>query len=247
MKLLPQIASFVLGAGVTGGVFLLRSPPSRLDLGIELGRKLGLAGAEKRYAEYKAGREVLQVDLGKAEKRTEVAEKSLRVLRKKITSEARRLKKIELYANATQRQASQKQPALRETLDSSFESLEAATESSDQVTKEAVVAVKVASRELYNNCVIQLRAANQEGGSLHLQLALKVREVGAISTSRNAWKDLAEKEEQLRKNAEAYIKDRKGQRILLWALGERVGGPNLLVALLVLEAPLVSLRATVSS
>ena len=51
MKYLPQIASFVLGSGLTAGALFLKNPPSKLELAIEVGRKLGLAAAEDRYAD----------------------------------------------------------------------------------------------------------------------------------------------------------------------------------------------------
>ena len=62
MKYLSHIGSFLLGGAITAGwSFLawlgstLLFPPTTLDLGIEIGRKLGLAAAESRYAEYEEG------------------------------------------------------------------------------------------------------------------------------------------------------------------------------------------------
>ena len=209
MKYISHVAVLLLGGAVTAGGFLMLSPPSKLDLAIELGRKLGLAAAEARYATYEKGHAVLLGQVEEAEKRTLDAEESLKAFRKKSASETKRLKKIELKATLAQEQAAKRQPALEETVDASFASLEEATESSDQTTQEAVSTAKMASRELYNNCRAQLRAANQEASAIRLQLELKAREVVVISASRNAWKDRAEKEKVLRKDAEAYIKDVK--------------------------------------
>ena len=177
MKYISHIGSFVLGGAVTAGGSLMLSPPSKLDLALELGRNLGLAAAEDRYAEYEAGHAVLQVQVEAASKRTEAAESSLKAFRASSVTEGRRLKKIEQEAISAQEQAAKDQSALEETLDSSFEVLEVATASSDQGTQEAVADVKVAFREIYENCVVQLVAANQEGGSLRLQLEIKEEEV----------------------------------------------------------------------
>ena len=68
---------------------------------------------------------------------------------------------------------------------------------------------KMASLELVNNCLAQLRASNQESVALSLQLDLKEREVIAVSASRASWKYQAETEKGLRLDAEAYIADVK--------------------------------------
>ena len=209
MKYISHVAVLLLGGAITAGGFLMLSPPSKLDLAIEAGRKLGLAGAEARYATYEAGHAVLLGQVEEAEKRTEAAESSLKAFRASSVSEGRRLKKIEQGAIFAQDEARQEQAALEEALDSSWETLESVTASSDQGTQEAVADVKMAFREIHENCVVQLVAANQEGGALRLQLDLKDQEIVALSASRNSWKDLAEKEEYLRKDAESYIRDVK--------------------------------------
>ena len=209
MKYISHIGTFLLGGAVTAGGFLMLSPPSKLDLAIEVGRKLGLAAAEARYATYEAGHAVLQIQVEEAEQRTEAADASLRALRASSVKEVKRLKKIEEDAFFDQREASQEQPALTSTAESAWKTLGSVTASSDPVTQEAVADAKFASTELVNNCLAQLRAANQEGGALRLQLDLKSRELVAVWKSRNAWQDRAEKEERIRKDAEAYIADVK--------------------------------------
>ena len=209
MKYLSHIIVFLVGAILSAVIFVMLFPPSTVNLGIEIGRKLGLAAAEARYAEYEKGHTVLQIEVEEAEKRTSDAEESLKAFRKKSVTKTRKLKKAELSATLAQRQAAQEQPVLEETVDTSFASLEDAVEGSDQATKNAVFATKIASRELVDNCLSQLRAANQESGALRLQLDLKSRELVAVWKSRNAWQDRAEKEKALRKDAEAYIKDVK--------------------------------------
>ena len=67
-KYLSHIVSFLLGGALTAGGFFMLYPPSTLDLGIEIGRKLGLAAAEARYAEYQDGHAVLTVQAREAEK-----------------------------------------------------------------------------------------------------------------------------------------------------------------------------------
>ena len=157
-------------------------------LGIEVGRKLGLAAAEARYAKYETGHAVLQMQVEEAEQRTEAAESSLKEFRASSVSEGRRLKKIEQEATLAQKQAAQEQPELAETVDLSFESLELVTATADQGTQDAVADAKMASRELYDNCLVQLRASNQEGGALRLQLGIKEEEVLVLSTSLESWK-----------------------------------------------------------
>ena len=209
MKYLSHIVGFLVGAILSAVGFVVLFPPSTLDLGIEIGRKIGLVAAEARYAKYETGHAVLLTKVEEAEKRTSDAEESLKAFRKKSVKEVKRLKKIEQDAFFDQHKAIQEQPAIQDTENSSWETLESVTSSSEPVTQEAVTDAKVASRALYDNCMAQLRAANQAVVSLRLQLDLKSRELVVISTSRNTWKDLAEKEKVLRKDAEAYIKDVK--------------------------------------
>ena len=209
MKYLSYIVSFLVGAAIGVSVYVVLFPPSKLDLGIEIGRKIGLVAAEARYKKYETGHAVLLTQVEEAEKRTSDAEESLKALRKKSAIETRKLKRMELKATLAQKQASQEQPALEETLDDSWKSLEVVTNSSDQDTKKAITNAKTTSRELYENCRVQLRAANQEAGAIRLQLDLKSSELVAVWKSRNAWQDRAEKEKRLRKDAEAYIKDVK--------------------------------------
>ena len=209
MKYLPHILGFLVGAILSAVGFFVLFPPSTLDLGIEIGRKIGLVAAEARYAKYETGHAVLLTQVEAAEKRTEASESSLKALRASSVKEVKRLKKIEQDAFFAQREAIQEQPALQDTENSSWETLESVTSSSEPVTQEAVTDAKVASRALYNNCMVQLRASNQAVVSLRLQLDLKSRELVAVWKSRNAWQDRAEAEERLRKDAEAYIKDVK--------------------------------------
>ena len=209
MKYISHVAVLLLGGAVTAVGFVVLFPPSTLDLGIEIGRKIGLVAAEARYAKYETGHAVLLTKVEEAEKRTAASESSLKAFRASSVKEVERLKKIEQDAFFDQREASQEQPALQDTENSSWETLESVTSSADPATQEAVTAAKIASNQLVNNCLEQLRAANQEVGSIRLQLELKSRELVVISASRNFWKDLAEKEKMLRKDAEAYIKDVK--------------------------------------
>ena len=209
MKYISHVAVLLLGGAVTAVGFVVLFPPSTLDLGIEIGRKIGLVAAEARYAKYEKGHAVLLDRVEEAEKRTSDAEESLKAFRASSVKEVKRLKKIEQDAFFAQHKASQEQPALQDTENSSWETLESVTSSSEPVTQEAVTDAKVASRALYNNCMVQLRAANQAVVSLRLQLDLKSRELVAVWKSRNAWQDRAEAEERLRKDAESYIKDVK--------------------------------------
>ena len=209
MKYLSPILVFLVGAILSAVGFVVLFPPSTVDLGIEIGRKIGLVAAEARYAKYETGHAVLLTKVEEAEKRTAASESSLKAFRASSVKEVKRLKKIEQDAFFDQREASQEQPALQDTENSSWETLESVTSSSEPVTQEAVTDAKVASRALYNNCMVQLRAANEEVGSLRLQLDLKSRELVVVWKSRNAWQDRAEAEELLRKDAEAYIKDVK--------------------------------------
>ena len=55
MKYLSHVVSFFLGGAVTAIGFLVISPPSTIDLGIEIGRKLGLAAAEKTLRRIRGG------------------------------------------------------------------------------------------------------------------------------------------------------------------------------------------------
>ena len=209
MKNLSPIFSFLLGSAVTAIGFLVFAPPSSIDLGIELGRKLGLAAAEKRYAEYERGHASLKVEAEAADKRTEASESSLKAFRASSVKEVKRLKKIEQEAIFAQKQASQERLAIKDTEDDSWETLESATASSNQFTQDAVEYAKIASQAIYNNCMVRLRAANQEGGSLRLQFDLKGQEVVALSASLGSWKALAGSEKKLRQDAEAYISDVK--------------------------------------
>ena len=209
MKYISHIVSFVLGGAVTAGGLVMLAPPSKLDLGIDIGRKLGLVAAEARYAEYETGHAVLLVQVEEAEQRTEAAESSLKEFRASSGAEVRRLKKIEQEATLAQKQAAQEQPELAETVDLSFESLEIVTATADQETQDAVADAKMASRELYDNCLVQLHAANKGGGALRLQLGIKEEEVLVLSTSLESWKSLAETEKRLREDAESYISDVK--------------------------------------
>ena len=209
MKYLSHVLVFIVGAILSAVGFVVLFPPSTLDLGIEIGRKIGLVAAEARYAKYETGHAVLLTKVEEAEKRTEASESSLKAFRASSVKEVKRLKKIEQDAFFDQREASQEQPALQDTENSSWETLESVTSSSEPVTQEAVADAKVASRALYNNCMARLRAANQAVVAVRLQLDLKSGELVAVWKSRNAWQAQAEAEERLRKDAEAYIKDVK--------------------------------------
>ena len=139
MKYISHIGTFLLGGVVTAGGSLMLSPPSKLDLAIELGRKLGLAAAEDRYAEYEAGHAVLQTQVEEAEQRTESADASLKEFRASSVAEGRRLKKVEQEAFLERQEASQEEAALKDTLDSSWETLESVTtRNSDKFTQDAV-------------------------------------------------------------------------------------------------------------
>ena len=209
MKYLSHVLVFLVGAILSAVGFFVLFPPSTLDLGIEIGRKIGLVAAEARYAKYETGHAVLLTQVEAAEKRTEASDSSLKDLRASTAKEVGRLKKIEQDAFFAQHKASQEQPALQDTENSSWETLESVASSSEPVTQEAVTDAKVASRALYNNCMVQLRAANQEVMTINLRLDLKSRELVAVWKSRNAWQSRAEAEELLRKDAEAYIADVK--------------------------------------
>ena len=207
MKYLSQIISFLVGSAMTAGVFVALSPPSSIEIGLELGRKLGLAAAEERYADYEEEHAVLTVQVEEETDRADAAETALSDFRDRSYAEVARLKNVADTASLAQEQAMEKKAGLEEEVDFAWEALDQVTIDSDEDTQKAVGDAKLAAQGIYNNLKAQLDAANEENGSLRLQLEIKDREVVALSYSLNAWKSLAESERLLREDAEAYISD----------------------------------------
>ena len=227
MKHLSPIFSFLLGSAVTAIGFLVFAPPSSVDLAIEIGRKLGLDAAEKRYAEYERGHASLKVEAEAADKRTEAAETSLQAFRRRSYAETDRLKKVALEASLAQEKAIQGKVALQSELDSAWDTLDQSTLSSDQVSQKAISDVKMASQAVFSNLTAQLEFALHENDSLRSQLDLKEQEIVAISASLESWKALAESEKKLRQDAEAYIADVKDSGFYL-GVGGTAGYSQLL-------------------
>ena len=209
MKYLSHVVSLLLGGAVTAIGFLVIFPPSSIDLGIELGRKLGLDAAEKRYADYEDGHEVLTVQAEKDKNRADAAESALSGFRDRSYAEVARLKNVAQVASRAQEQAIKEQVALQSDLDSAWGALDQSTSSSDQATQKAVYSVKLAAGLIYNGLKTQLEAAGQENYSLRHLLALRDQEIVALSASRDAWKTFAYSEKKLREDAESYIADVK--------------------------------------
>ena len=209
MKYLSHVASLLLGGAITAVGFLVIFPPSSIDLGIELGRKLGLAASEKRYAEYEDGHEVLTVQAEESKDKAEAAESALNGFRDRSYAEVARLKNVALVATRAQEQAMEKQAGLKKELDSAWSSLELATEGDDEATQKAVADAEMATQGIYNNLKAQFDWSMYENDSLRKQLGLKDREIVALSASRDAWKAVAGSETKLREDSEAYIADVK--------------------------------------
>ena len=209
MKYLSHVASLLLGGAVTAIGFLVIFPPSSIDLGIELGRKLGLDAAEKRYADYEDGHEVLTVQAEKDKNRADAAEAVLSDFQDRSYAEVARLKNVAQVASRAQEQAIKEQVALQSDLDSAWGALDQATSSSDQATQKAVYSVKLAAGLIYNGLKTQLEAAGQENYSLRHLLALRDQEIVALSASLESWKTFAYSEKKLREDAESYIADVK--------------------------------------
>ena len=209
MKFLSHLVSFLAGSAITAGVFVVLSPPSSIDLGIELGRKLGLVAAEKRYADYEDGHEVLTIQVEEDKERARVAEASLTLFRRNSYAEVARLKNLAQVASQSQEQAMQKQAGLKKELDLAWSSLELATEGDDEATKKAVADAEMATQGIYNNLKTQLDFSLYENNSLRGQLDIKEQEIVALSASRDAWKALVDSEKKLREDAESYIADVK--------------------------------------
>ena len=208
-KHLPSVVSFLAGSVITAGGFVALSPPSSIDLGIELGRKLGLAGAEERYADYQRDHEVLTVQAEEDKNRADAAESLLSGFRDRSYAEVARLKNVAQVASRAQEQAMEKQAGLQDELDSAWSSLALATEGDDEATKKAVADAKMAAQGIYNNLKAQFDWSMYENDSLRKQLKIKDREIVVLSASRDAWKALAESETKLREDSEAYIADVK--------------------------------------
>ena len=213
MKYIWYVALFLLGSAIMAGLFLALSPlpsiPPSIDLGIELGRKLGLAAAEKRYDSYKRGHASLRAEAEEADQRTKVAETSLREFRQRSYAETNRLKEVALEAKAGQEKAIQGRVALHNDLNAAWDAFDQATVSSDQVLKKAARDVEKASKAIYSNLKDQLDFSLSENSALRSQLDLKEQEIVAVSASMESWKAKAESEKKLRQDAEAYIRDFK--------------------------------------
>ena len=209
MKYLSPVVSFFLGGVITAVVFVILAPPSSLDLGIELGRKLGLDAAEKRYANYEDGHEILTVQAEKDKNRADAAESVLSDFRDRSYAEVDRLKKVAQRASQAQEQAMKKQAGLRKELDLAWSSLELATEGDDKATKKAVADAEMATQGIYNNLKKQLDFSLYENDSLRSQLGIKDREIAVLSNSLESWKTFAYSEKKLREDAESYIADVK--------------------------------------
>ena len=209
MKYLSTIVSFLAGSAVTAGLFVTLAPPSSLDLGIELGRKLGLDAAEKRYANYEDGHEVLTVQAEGDKNRADAAESVLSDFKDRSYAEVARLKNLAQVASQSQEAAMQKQAGLQEELDLAWSSLELAAEGDDEATQKAVADAKMATQGIYNNLKKQLDFSLYENDSLRSQLVIKDREIVVLSASRDAWKALVDSEKKLREDAESYIADVK--------------------------------------
>ena len=209
MKRLSPVVSFLAGSAITAGLFVALNLPSSLDLGIELGRKLGLVAAEKRYADYEDEHEVLTVQAEKDKERARVAEASLTLFRRNSYAEVDRLKKVAQTASRAQEQSMEKQARLQDELDSAWSSLALATESDDEATQKAVADAEMATQGIYNNLKAQLNFSLYENNSLRGQLDIKEQEIVALSASRDAWKALVDSEKKLREDAESYIADVK--------------------------------------
>ena len=222
MKYLSPVVCFLAGSAITAGAFVVLSPPSTLDLGIELGRKLGLVAAEKRYAEYEEGHEVLTVQAEESKDKADAAESALSGFRDRSYAEVARLKNVAQVASRAQKQAMEKQAGLKEELDSAWSSLELATEVADKATQKAVADAEMATQGIYNNLKVQFDWSMYENDSLRKQLKIKDREHVVLSASRDAWKALVESERKLRKDAESYIADVKDSGFYV-GLGGSVG------------------------
>ena len=209
MKYLSHVVSFLAGSVITAGAFVALAPPSSIDLGIEIGRKLGLVAAEKRYADYEDGHEVLTVQAEKDKNRADAAEAVLSDFQDRSYAEVARLKNLAQVASQSQEAAMQKQAGLKKELDSAWVALELAAEGDDEATQKAVADVKMATQGIYNNLKKQLDFSMYENDSLRSQLVIKDREIVVLSASRDAWKALAESETKLREDSEAYIADVK--------------------------------------
>ena len=209
MKYLSHVISFLVGSAMTAGGFVALSPPSSLDIGLDIGRKLGLAAAEERYADYENGHAVLTVQAEKDKNRADAAEAVLSDFKDRSYAEVARLKNLAQVASQSQEAAMQKQAELKKELDLAWSSLELAAEGDDEATQKAVADAKMATQGIYNNLKKQLDFSLYENDSLRSQLVIKDREIVVLSASRDAWKALAESEAKLREDSEAYIADVK--------------------------------------
>ena len=209
MKYLYHVVSLFLGGAITAVGFLVIFPPSSIDIGIELGRKLGLVAAEKRYAGYEEDHEVLTVQAEEDKNRADVAESALSDFRDKSYAEVAQLKKFAQTASLAQEQAMEQQAGLEHELDSAWVSLELATEGADESTQKAVADAEVASQVIYKNLKSQLDFSLYENDSLRSQIDLQEQEIVALSNSLESWKTFAYSEKKLREDAEAYIADVK--------------------------------------
>ena len=209
MKHLSHVVSFLAGSAVTAVVFVILAPPSTLDLGIDLGRKIGLVAAEKRYADYEDGHKVLTVQAEKDKNRADAAESVLSDFRDRSYAEVARLKKDAQVASQAQEQAMEKQAGLKKELDLAWSSLELAAEGDDEVTQKAVADAEMATQGIYNNLKKQLDFSLYENDSLRSQLGIKDREIMVLSNSVESWKTFAYSEKKLREDAESYISDVK--------------------------------------
>ena len=209
----PIITLLVGGAIGVGGLWYTR-PPSTLSAALELGKKLGLAAAEDRFAEYESGHKKLQIESDEAKAAAEGAEERLRSFRNRSYAETDRLKKVAQKAVMAQEQALRKQVDLAIDLDTAWESLEQATDKiPDQLIRKAVAQAisktAMAEKTFQDNLKEQLAAAGEENLALNKQLVLKDQELQLLEADLGMWKRFHATEKRLREDAEAYISDVK--------------------------------------
>ena len=209
MKFLSHLASFLAGSVITAGAFVALAPPSSIDLGIELGRKLGLVAAEKRYADYEDDHEVLTVQAEESKDKADAAELALSDFRDRSYAEVARLKNVAQVANQAQEEAVEKQAGLQDELDLAWDSLDQAIIDSDEITRKSVADAKMATQGIYNNLKARLNFSLYENDSLQSQLRIKDREIVVLSASLESWRTFARSEKKLREDSEAYIADVK--------------------------------------
>ena len=161
--------AFGLGSLLTWGVLTLFSAvpslPPAVNVGIELGKRIGLAAAEKRYAEYENNHQELQVHVNLAQEQARASESVLADTRSKYRVAVRKLEKGSQEAVAAQESALQEQAELQSDLDSAWRSLDEVADGADAEVQEKIrraeATAKLAAQGIYDNLKTQLSIKDQ--------------------------------------------------------------------------------------